>query len=193
MVKYEQMQKWANKHPGFTIVELLIVIVVIGILAAITIVAFNGIQTRADNTKTVAAVASWVKAIRMYETEKGTWPLNNSCLGTSATYDSAVYAGRCWPPNTSGWTVNSAFLTEMEPYIGSSVPEPSGKALYSSLNSTDEFRGAMYYRATATDIRIYAHFQATTSCPSISGLPAAYSGDNNRTNGRSCYYRLAGP
>lgn len=32
---------------GFTIVELLIVIVVIGILAAITIVAFNGVQNRA--------------------------------------------------------------------------------------------------------------------------------------------------
>ena len=32
---------------GFTIVELLIVIVVIGILAAITIVAYNGIQSRA--------------------------------------------------------------------------------------------------------------------------------------------------
>jgi len=33
---------------GFTIVELLIVIVVIGILAAITIVAFNGVQSRAS-------------------------------------------------------------------------------------------------------------------------------------------------
>ena len=35
-------------HRGFTIVELLIVIVVIGILAAITIVAYNGIQLRAS-------------------------------------------------------------------------------------------------------------------------------------------------
>lgn len=35
---------------GFTIVELLIVIVVIGILASITIVAFNGIQERAHDT-----------------------------------------------------------------------------------------------------------------------------------------------
>lgn len=34
---------------GFTIVELLIVIVVIGILAAITVVAFNGIQNRAND------------------------------------------------------------------------------------------------------------------------------------------------
>src|SRR5665647_2352154 len=42
---------------GFTVVELLIVIVVIGILAAITIVAYNGIQQRAR----VAVLQSDVK------------------------------------------------------------------------------------------------------------------------------------
>lgn len=39
---------------GFTIVELLIVIVVIAILAAITIVAYNGIQNRARTTEAAA-------------------------------------------------------------------------------------------------------------------------------------------
>ena len=38
-----------TQQTGFTIVELLIVIVVIGILAAITIVAYNGIQGRAND------------------------------------------------------------------------------------------------------------------------------------------------
>lgn len=36
-----------TQEDGFTIVELLIVIVVIGILAAISIVAYNGVQARA--------------------------------------------------------------------------------------------------------------------------------------------------
>lgn len=39
-----------SKQIGFTIVELLIVIVVIAILAAITIVAYTGIQNRAAGT-----------------------------------------------------------------------------------------------------------------------------------------------
>lgn len=43
-----------KQNSGFTIVELLIVIVVIGILAAITIVAYNGVQQRArDMTRTL--------------------------------------------------------------------------------------------------------------------------------------------
>jgi prepilin-type N-terminal cleavage/methylation domain-containing protein len=48
---------------GFTIVELLIVIVVIGILAAITVVAYNGVQTRAQTTKRDSDLSLYYKAI----------------------------------------------------------------------------------------------------------------------------------
>lgn len=54
-----------NKAKGFTIVELLIVIVVIGILATLVIVTFTGIQQRARNSQRetdVNAVASHVEA-----------------------------------------------------------------------------------------------------------------------------------
>ena len=64
---------WANinKHTknnsGFTIVELLIVIVVIGILAAITIVAYNGIQDRARVSATTSALTQANKKIRIWQ------------------------------------------------------------------------------------------------------------------------------
>jgi len=51
---------------GFTIVELLIVIVVIGILAAITIVAFNGVQNRAKTAAVQSAVTQANKKVRAY-------------------------------------------------------------------------------------------------------------------------------
>ena len=58
---------WAQKQTGFTIVELLIVIVVIAILAAITIVAYNGIQTRAQNSTIQSDLSNLVKKLELYK------------------------------------------------------------------------------------------------------------------------------
>jgi prepilin-type N-terminal cleavage/methylation domain-containing protein len=53
------------KQKGFTIVELLIVIVVVGILAAITIVAYNGVQERARVSSANSDLALLNKAIQV--------------------------------------------------------------------------------------------------------------------------------
>lgn len=63
-----------NRKYGFTIVELLIVIVVIGILAAITVVAYNGVQGRARDTQRVQNMQSIVKALELYKTTNGIYP-----------------------------------------------------------------------------------------------------------------------
>lgn len=62
---------WAKKQKGFTIVELLIVIVVIGILAAITIVAYNGIQARANTNKINADMRNLNQAIEVARYKDG--------------------------------------------------------------------------------------------------------------------------
>lgn len=70
---------------GFTIVELLIVIVVIGILAAIIIVAFNGVQTQARNTLRIDEVKKGVKLMQAYKALTGEYPdmpTGSYCLGT---------------------------------------------------------------------------------------------------------------
>ncbi len=54
-------------HPAFTIVELLIVIVVIAILAAISIVAYTGIQDKARETAALSLVSQTAKKLTAYQ------------------------------------------------------------------------------------------------------------------------------
>ena len=60
---------------GFTIVELLIVIVVIGILAAITIIAYTGISQKAIQTSLVSDLNNASKTLKLYQIEHGSFPI----------------------------------------------------------------------------------------------------------------------
>lgn len=80
-----QTSSQKQQAKGFTIVELLIVIVVIGILAAITIVAYNGIQQRAAVSRAVSDLTAINKAILLYYAENGSYP--NTSLGWSGYRD----------------------------------------------------------------------------------------------------------
>ncbi len=62
--------KWA-KQKGFTIVELLIVVVVIAILAAITIVAYNGITQRSKDSQAQSGLSQSMKKIKGYAATQG--------------------------------------------------------------------------------------------------------------------------
>ena len=65
----------SKKHQsGFTIVELLIVIVVIAMLAAISVVAYTGIQGRARDTQRIQDMNTIVKALEAYKIANGHYP-----------------------------------------------------------------------------------------------------------------------
>jgi len=100
---------------GFTIVELLIVIVVIAILAAITIVAFNGVQTRARNSKINEDLASLNKGAQLARIAAGNVTLMSvtGSNGTAANCEAKVNGTDLAAlPKTDGcWTSYAAALT----------------------------------------------------------------------------------
>lgn len=81
----EKINKLKAKQSGFTIVELLIVIVVIGILAAITIVAYSGITARANGTKAQTNAANTQKVAEAINADTGNYPATAAAFATGST------------------------------------------------------------------------------------------------------------
>jgi prepilin-type N-terminal cleavage/methylation domain-containing protein len=63
-----------KRQSGFTIVELLIVIVVIGILATLVIVTFSGIQQKARDTKRKTDINAIDSHVEAYYANSGNYP-----------------------------------------------------------------------------------------------------------------------
>jgi len=63
-----------QKQTGFTIVELLIVIVVVGILAVIIIVSYNGITSKAQETSVKHDMRNIAKQVEIYKLDDGQYP-----------------------------------------------------------------------------------------------------------------------
>lgn len=72
-----------SNNRGFTLVELLIVIVVIAILAAISLVAYNGIQDRSRTTANNALATNVAKKAEAANVITGSYPTNASSFPTS--------------------------------------------------------------------------------------------------------------
>ena len=111
----------ARKAHGFTIVELLIVIIVIAILATISIVAYNGIQNSAAETALKSDLRNAATQLGLAYANDGVYPGLAATLskstGTTFEYDSDG-TGYCLSatsnrPGVGDWHIsNTLGLTE---------------------------------------------------------------------------------
>lgn len=137
-----------SRRHGFTIVELLVAIIVIGILATIAVVSYNGAQDRARSARIISQAKAYVNGIQFWETKEGR-PTTDSCIAPA----SAVTGGVC---PLAGVRANvpydAAFNAALAEYSGVSVPvlgefgidSPKGLMWYHP-NYYNDNRGVLYY------------------------------------------------
>ncbi len=68
---------------GFTLIELMIVVAIVGILAAIALPAYQDYVIRSKMSEAVAALAACKTSIQEYASTKATWPSDTASSGCS--------------------------------------------------------------------------------------------------------------
>ena len=134
--------------PAFTIVELLVVIVVIGILAAITVVSYSGITNRAVIANAQSDLSNASKKLKLYQLENDTYPIdkaaaiNAKLIPNSDNY--SYYVDNTTNPKTFCISYinldnNIAYSINQD---GSPIPAPYCPVLYLDASSPKSYPGS---------------------------------------------------
>lgn len=109
------MKNMQKKYNGFTLVELLIVIAVIGILSSIVLVSSGGARDKSKRAAALTTASSALPEIVTCQDDNGTITAYTGIGGTGAVICAATGHTTTWGSlGTTGWTYNIPAKTNAE-------------------------------------------------------------------------------
>ncbi|GHG43825.1 hypothetical protein GCM10012320_08150 [Sinomonas cellulolyticus] len=178
MAGHHKTYTFLKKQRGFTIVELLIVIVVIAILAAIVIVAYNGIQQRARDSSRLQAVDAITKSLELYYLDNGKYPTSSGSTQINAGWSTSA---------DSSWANLAA---QLKPYMSTLPIDPANNSVsflaggtnysyYSGPNSGTNWCGTTNNQMYILTYRLEGSSQKDTLQGDCTTNPLYYGGVSN--------------
>lgn len=166
----------SRQSSGFSIVELIVVIVTISILVTITVVMYRDAQVRARNAQTASAVRVYKEALNLYRSINRSYPQGNNpaggtCLGSSYSAD------KCWYNDVNE---NATLMSQLEGVQGGKLPMPAINPKNLKGAYFAPIKGPGYYDNTLDGARadfIVYSWEGTSPCPV--GPVASNAGDSN--------------
>lgn len=146
--------KFKFKIAGFTLVELLVVISILGVLATIALVAFTSAQLRGRDTQRKSNLAEISHSMELYYADYGKYP------PTDAARSSGLIYGCPYDPVRISGTACTWGLSEFRDV------DPAGntKTTYMKLLPKDPTSTYSYFYRVSTDgskYAVYAHLENT--------------------------------
>lgn len=158
---------------GFTLVELLVVIIVIAILASVTMVVYSGTQARARDTDRYNDVKTIIDALTIYRSNNGVYP-SAATMGLS---DGDLPAG-CSLPTGYSYSIatDSSWLQELinKGYLDKKLTPPTNDCshYYSYIHSTSSTQYGCTYGIGFYILQVQGSEGTVTPSQALTSAPA---------------------
>ncbi|HHL2560529.1 TPA: type II secretion system major pseudopilin GspG [Yersinia enterocolitica] len=87
------------KHKGFTLLEMMVIIIILGLLASLTIPSVMSSKSRADQQKALSDIAAIGNALDMYKLDNGYYPTESQGLNSLVIKPIEPPIPRIYPKN----------------------------------------------------------------------------------------------